>query len=544
MPDQKQLKNVNYSERILSSFQDFKNDNVLSDIILIAGQSQYHCHKVILAASSPYFKAMFTSALKESRDNAVEFTEMSGHILDEIVNYVYSGIAEVNRDNAQELLTAAHLLQFNEIVEACCDFLRAHLHPSNCLGIEWLSRLHSLPKLEAEAQNYAIENFDRVLDYDEFLKLPDDRLQWYLQLSEIDLYTNLEVSDNVPPCEINPRPSTLAKDVIVLLGNDPETGLGMMYAFEPLRERWSALSDAKGLPCVLDGVAITTVGNNIFITGGIRDEEIVSEVWCFSSKDRKWISLPNLKKPRALHSCASHNNQIFVISGTDNIASMVKQSVPHETIERLDLKDTVSNGNSVKLDGYDLAKLEWEEIAKISYPRIKSMTICYKETLIEVGGYQFSIPVKKLEVYNCSFKNPGGANKKSPTLSKKLSQSLSFYGAEQYILPEPIEHGRMVSVNDDLYILWQDAKKFISLNPEKKNFQNLARPCSHSTNSSLVVIGNRIYLIGCHVDTGREDFLSIEYFDVESCDWCQTASIRRALRNIQCAVVKMRCTYD
>jgi hypothetical protein len=41
----------------------------------------------------------------------------------------------VTEENVQSLLPAANLLQLTDVRDACCDFLQAQLHPTNCLGI-------------------------------------------------------------------------------------------------------------------------------------------------------------------------------------------------------------------------------------------------------------------------------------------------------------------------------------------------------------------------------------------------------------------------
>ena len=41
----------------------------------------------------------------------------------------------MTEENVQFLLPAANLLQLTDVRDACCDFLQAQLHPTNCLGI-------------------------------------------------------------------------------------------------------------------------------------------------------------------------------------------------------------------------------------------------------------------------------------------------------------------------------------------------------------------------------------------------------------------------
>lgn len=55
----------------------------------------------------------------------------------------------------QALLPAAGLLQLNEVKKACCEFLSAQLHPSNCLGIRAFADLHACSQLLTQANSFA-----------------------------------------------------------------------------------------------------------------------------------------------------------------------------------------------------------------------------------------------------------------------------------------------------------------------------------------------------------------------------------------------------
>lgn len=60
---------------------------------------------------------------------------------------------------SQVLLPAANILQLVEVRDACCDFLQAQLHPSNCLGIKAFADLHACEELLTYAQVYTEQHF-------------------------------------------------------------------------------------------------------------------------------------------------------------------------------------------------------------------------------------------------------------------------------------------------------------------------------------------------------------------------------------------------
>ena len=104
-----------------------------------------------------------------------------------VIEYAYTGHLEITVDNAQDLLGAANLFQYQAIVDACCEFLSRHLHPSNCLGIENFAHMHACSKLETEAHLFVLDNFSSVVEYEEFIELSPERLISYIASDHIDV---------------------------------------------------------------------------------------------------------------------------------------------------------------------------------------------------------------------------------------------------------------------------------------------------------------------------------------------------------------------
>lgn len=57
------------------------------------------------------------------------------NILQEAILLLLIGSIDVTVDTVQELMVAADMLQLSEVVDICGEFLRAHMDPSNCVGI-------------------------------------------------------------------------------------------------------------------------------------------------------------------------------------------------------------------------------------------------------------------------------------------------------------------------------------------------------------------------------------------------------------------------
>lgn len=133
--------------------------NLLCDVILVADSGmEVPAHKMVLAACSPYFYAMFTS-FEERDQERITLQGVDYSALELLVDYVYSAEVHVTEENVQVLLPAANLLQLTDVRDACCDFLQAQLHPSNCLGIRAFADLHGCLELLTHADSYIEQHF-------------------------------------------------------------------------------------------------------------------------------------------------------------------------------------------------------------------------------------------------------------------------------------------------------------------------------------------------------------------------------------------------
>lgn len=65
-------------------------------------------------------------------------------------------------ENVQELMVAADMLQLNEVVSICGEFLKRHVDPSNCVGIfQFLEQIACMELLEF-SENYIHVHFLEV----------------------------------------------------------------------------------------------------------------------------------------------------------------------------------------------------------------------------------------------------------------------------------------------------------------------------------------------------------------------------------------------
>jgi len=64
-----------------------------SDIVLIIGdeREELKAHKLVLAARSPVFAAMFEHECEESRRNRIEIVDLTVDVMEQMLRYIYTG---------------------------------------------------------------------------------------------------------------------------------------------------------------------------------------------------------------------------------------------------------------------------------------------------------------------------------------------------------------------------------------------------------------------------------------------------------------------
>lgn len=165
-----------HAGRALGCMASFRRANTLCDVTIQVEGQQFEAHRVVLAASSAYFRAMFGGKLEESRQKVVTIHNIPAAILGQLIDYCYTSAIEVTEDNVQVLLTAAGVLQFGWVQEVACEFLKRRLDATNCLGIAALADTHSCPDLRLAAESVALQNFLEVVEGTEFYQLPVEEL--------------------------------------------------------------------------------------------------------------------------------------------------------------------------------------------------------------------------------------------------------------------------------------------------------------------------------------------------------------------------------
>ena len=83
----------------------------LCDVTLVTkDEKEFKAHGNVLSAASPFFFKLLQSDMKENREGIVRFEEISGGVMEDVLEFIYTGIVEVTQENSKDLIAAANYL--------------------------------------------------------------------------------------------------------------------------------------------------------------------------------------------------------------------------------------------------------------------------------------------------------------------------------------------------------------------------------------------------------------------------------------------------
>ena len=165
-----------YQQRqdMLHTLNAFRKSQTFCDVFLVVDDCRLPAHKVVLAASSPVFKAKFTSELtgeKSGDEFEVDVPEFhpDSRTIEELLNYVYTGEIGISEENVEELLAIADYFDIPSLKETCAEFLMICLKPSNCLAVQIFAERYGHDLLHEAATEYICNHLAAIWRTEEFL---------------------------------------------------------------------------------------------------------------------------------------------------------------------------------------------------------------------------------------------------------------------------------------------------------------------------------------------------------------------------------------
>ncbi|ELU05864.1 hypothetical protein CAPTEDRAFT_177887 [Capitella teleta] len=384
-----------HANSLLQSLNETRNNPQLCDGVVVIGKEEIPVQKNVLAAASPYFRALYDYSLPmsstEDPSNRAALNEdvVTSATFHEILEYIYTSNISLGEENIQDTLQAADHLLMIDLKELCCEYLEQCITVANCLGIRSFSERFSCPRVCHVATSYLDEHFLDVSYSEEFLQLSSTELQEVLSRDSLVIQTEDAIFDAVMRWvrhDVNQRKEFL-QDIIpscVHMGL-----LDERYVQEHI------IPDELIRSCHLDQTLLRLRGedthrklrgyvNMVVVTGGEGRSHKWEDVRCAAfhetneSRASTWVDLSPMLTARIGHGMVEAGGFIYVLGGRDNSGRILHTG-----------------------EKYDPCSNEWSLIPSMHHGRVGFGLVTIDDKIYAIGGSNdMSDPMTSVEEFN------------------------------------------------------------------------------------------------------------------------------------------------
>ncbi|XP_077000448.1 kelch-like protein 2 isoform X2 [Tamandua tetradactyla] len=517
-----------HMKKAFAVMNELRSQNLLCDVTLVAEDVEVSAHRVVLAACSPYFHAMFTGEMSESRAKRVRIKEVDGWTLRALIDYVYTAEIQVTEENVQVLLPAASLLQLQDVKKTCCEFLEAQLHPVNCLGIRAFADVHACTELLTKANTYAEQHFADVVLSEEFLNLGIEQVCSLISSDKLTISSEEKVFEAVIAWvnhDKDVRQEFMARLMehvrLPLLPREylvqrvEEESLvknssackdylieAMKYHLLPTEQRLLMRSVRTRLrtPASLPkGAAVAQACPphlQLMVVVGGQAPKAIRSVECYDFKEERWHQVAELPSRRCRAGMVYMAGLVFAVGGFNG-------SLRVRTV-----------------DSYDPVKDQWSSVANMRDRRSTLGAAVLNGLLYAVGGFDGSTGLASVEAYNIKSNEWFHV---APMNTRRSSVGVGVLGGLLYAVGGYDGASRQCLSTVERYDAAADAWAYT------------AEMSTRRSGAGVGVLNNMLYAVGGH--DGPLVRKSVEVYDPANNAWRPVADMNMCRRNAGvCAV--------
>ncbi|XP_065205303.1 speckle-type POZ protein-like isoform X14 [Planococcus citri] len=144
----------NISEKLASLFENQE----FTDVVLSVNGNDFPTHKLVLAARSPVFHAMFKHNTIENELNRVNIEDSNEQVVGEMLKYIYTGECPNLKKFARGLLAAADKYDLYQLKTMCAKTLFEELSVENAASFLALADMHGVKELKNKVIKFIVSN--------------------------------------------------------------------------------------------------------------------------------------------------------------------------------------------------------------------------------------------------------------------------------------------------------------------------------------------------------------------------------------------------
>ncbi|KAJ0012623.1 hypothetical protein NQD34_016957 [Periophthalmus magnuspinnatus] len=264
-------------------------------VAIVMDDKIYEVNKKQLIEKSDYFRALYSSGMRESKENSVQLHGLSVSGLEMVMEFINTSKVQVVNETLEDLIETATFLQVIPILKQ----LASELRQENCVKVYSLSEVYGAHDLRIACLKYMACYYHPMLRRSEFSCLPvavreqvkEMRMKGTAALVVIGYFTCLSIE--------------------VPIQEEPWS----MLRYEEVEQKWKPLGNNLPPDMInVHGYGCAVLNNYLFIGGGYRSQEI-SAVHCYNPFRNEWNQVAPLNQKRSNFKLLAVQGKLYAVGG-------------------------------------------------------------------------------------------------------------------------------------------------------------------------------------------------------------------------------------
>lgn len=385
-----------HRNEVLSKLAHQQREGVLCDVVLVISDREVPAHRSILAASSEYFFALFTTTMMEKNCSTVQL-DLCPAIVQDLLDYMYTGLVTLNESNVKELIMAADYLLISGLKQKAMEYLRDLVSKSNCIQLYTFAVLCNSGELKLAATKVICDNFSLVSSTNEFREL------------DFALLLDLVSNDGI----VVLREEEVYEAVLRWVRQDVETrrfyfdklfskvrlfSMSKEYIMDHIRSEPLVNESAACMELLIQGLVTFTIqdcnrlcsgdlkprkclekeARAIVLTGGLSGGKSLSSAMAYFPERKTWHHLADMTSHCNEHTVVACGNFLYCIGG-------------------------YPRGNHVQC--FDPLTNKWSQVADLIQRTFAPASVAFDDTIYVFGGKDGFQPLNTVQCYHPSNNN-------------------------------------------------------------------------------------------------------------------------------------------
>lgn len=199
-PSSMSFEDTNKSWDMLQFHRKARDHEKYCDAVLHVHGRQFLCHRLILAANSPYFDSIFQSRIatgaksKNSQYYSKTNANLTRSVLMEsliigctepdvfatFINFMYTGAVSIDKGNVAELLRLSNNFMVGKLKEYCASYLERFIDAENCVQVKEVGEKYGIQALVKVATQFVQNNLGEVINHEIMMELLPKQVEGFV----------------------------------------------------------------------------------------------------------------------------------------------------------------------------------------------------------------------------------------------------------------------------------------------------------------------------------------------------------------------------